>query len=50
MFGGFQAPQPSAEDIRAAEDQATYAVQSAVGMAVALYFSPFLIDAVYNLF
>ncbi|PSR75835.1 mitochondrial import receptor subunit OR translocase-domain-containing protein [Coniella lustricola] len=50
MFGGFQMPQVSPEELRAAEAQANYTVQQGVAAAVALYLSPFFIDAVSKIF
>ncbi|KAK4117416.1 hypothetical protein N656DRAFT_841089 [Canariomyces notabilis] len=50
MFGGFQPPQPSPEELRAAEAEATFTVQRAIATAAALYLSPFVIDAVWKIF
>ncbi|CCC08643.1 mitochondrial outer membrane translocase complex, subunit Tom5 [Copromyces sp. CBS 386.78] len=46
MFGGFQPPALSREELQAAEAEATFTIQRAVFTAVALYLSPFVIDAV----
>lgn len=50
MFGGFQPPQASPEEIRAQEAEATFAVQRALALAVTLYLSPFVVDAVAKMF
>ncbi|CAN8100484.1 unnamed protein product [Discula destructiva] len=50
MFGGFQMPQISPQEMRAAEAEASYTVQQGVAAAVALYLSPFLVDAVWKIF
>ncbi|KAK0634063.1 mitochondrial outer membrane translocase complex, subunit Tom5 [Immersiella caudata] len=50
MFGGFQPPQLSQEELRAAEAEASFTIQAAVAGAVSLYFSPFLIDAFFKIF
>lgn len=50
MFGGFAPPQLSDEEIRAAEAEATFTVQRALAAAVALYLSPFAVDAVWKIF
>ncbi|KAK0725813.1 mitochondrial outer membrane translocase complex, subunit Tom5 [Lasiosphaeris hirsuta] len=50
MFGGFQPPPASAEDIKAAEVEAGFTIQRAVFSAAALYISPFVIDAVWKFF
>ncbi|KAI0138350.1 mitochondrial outer membrane translocase complex, subunit Tom5 [Pestalotiopsis sp. NC0098] len=49
MFG-FAPPQLSAEEIRELESQANFTVKSFAATAVALYFSPFVIDAVSSFF
>ncbi|KAK3331244.1 mitochondrial outer membrane translocase complex, subunit Tom5 [Apodospora peruviana] len=49
MFGGFQPPQASPEEIRAAEAEATFTIQQALATAAALYLSPFVIDAVWKI-
>ncbi|KAG8167340.1 hypothetical protein KVR01_003029 [Diaporthe batatas] len=43
-------PQLSAEELRAAEAEASYTVQQVVVTAVALYLSPFAVDAVWKFF
>ncbi|POS79519.1 hypothetical protein DHEL01_v202079 [Diaporthe helianthi] len=43
-------PQLSAEELRAAEAEASYTVQQVVATAVALYLSPFAVDAVWKFF
>ncbi|OIW31317.1 hypothetical protein CONLIGDRAFT_680028 [Coniochaeta ligniaria NRRL 30616] len=50
MFGGFAPPQLSEEEIRQAEAEANFTIQQAVATAVALYLSPFVIDAVSKMF
>ncbi|KAK3364508.1 mitochondrial outer membrane translocase complex, subunit Tom5 [Lasiosphaeria hispida] len=50
MFGGFQPPQASPEEIKAAEAEAGFTIQRAVFSAAALYLSPFVIDAVWKMF
>ncbi|KAK4451103.1 mitochondrial outer membrane translocase complex, subunit Tom5 [Podospora aff. communis PSN243] len=50
MFGGFQPPQLSKEELRAAEDEASFTIQAALASAAALYFSPFLVDAFFKVF
>ncbi|SPO00232.1 uncharacterized protein DNG_03079 [Cephalotrichum gorgonifer] len=50
MFGGFAPPQISEEEMRLAEAEAGFTVQSSVVAAVILYLSPFAIDAVKGLF
>ncbi|KAI0120680.1 mitochondrial outer membrane translocase complex, subunit Tom5 [Xylariales sp. AK1849] len=49
MFG-FQPPQLTDEEIRELEVQAAFTVQTFAGISVALYFSPFVIDALSNIF
>ncbi|KAK0717363.1 mitochondrial outer membrane translocase complex, subunit Tom5 [Lasiosphaeria miniovina] len=50
MFGGFQPPQISPEELQAAEAEAAFTVQRAVAAAAALYLSPFVIDAFWKIF
>ncbi|KAB5528919.1 mitochondrial outer membrane translocase complex, subunit Tom5 [Coniochaeta sp. 2T2.1] len=50
MFGGFAPPQLSPEELRQAEAEANFTIQTAVATAVALYLSPFVIDAVSKMF
>ncbi|KAK3372153.1 mitochondrial outer membrane translocase complex, subunit Tom5 [Podospora didyma] len=50
MFGGFQPPQASAEELRAAEAEANTTIQRFIAASAALYISPFLIDAVWKMF
>ncbi|EHA45839.1 hypothetical protein MCOR27_000875 [Pyricularia oryzae] len=50
MFGGFEPPQLSEEQLRMAEEEATFAVKHFVAASVILYFSPFAIDVVSKLF
>ncbi|KAG6367706.1 hypothetical protein INS49_001901 [Diaporthe citri] len=50
MFGGMGMPQLSAEELRAAEAEASYTVQQVVATAVALYLSPFAVDAIWKIF
>ncbi|KAL2127177.1 hypothetical protein VTI74DRAFT_11206 [Chaetomium olivicolor] len=50
MFGGFQPPQPSPEELRAAEAEATFTIQRAVATAAVLYLSPFVVDLVSKMF
>ncbi|KAH8750167.1 mitochondrial outer membrane translocase complex, subunit Tom5 [Diaporthe sp. PMI_573] len=50
MFGGMGMPQLSAEDLRAAEAEASYTVQQVLVTAVALYLSPFAVDAIFKIF
>ncbi|KAK4247661.1 hypothetical protein VTI28DRAFT_8606 [Corynascus sepedonium] len=50
MFGGFQPPQASPEEIRAAEAEATFTLQRVLAAAAALYLSPFVVDAVSKMF
>ncbi|SPQ19862.1 6a2d938d-ab53-4515-afcf-9891d1b62c49 [Thermothielavioides terrestris] len=50
MFGGFQPPPLSKEELRAAEAEATFTIQRALATAAALYLSPLLIDAISKMF
>ncbi|KAK3904019.1 mitochondrial outer membrane translocase complex, subunit Tom5 [Staphylotrichum tortipilum] len=50
MFGGFQPPQATAEEIRAAEAEAAFTIQRVVAAAAVLYLSPFVVDAVSKMF
>ncbi|KAK5655935.1 hypothetical protein OQA88_5070 [Cercophora sp. LCS_1] len=49
MFGGFAPPTPSPEELAAAEAEANLTVKMAIGSAITLYLSPFVIDAVWKL-
>jgi len=50
MFGGFAPPQASPEEIRLAEAEASSTVQQVLVSAVVLYFSPFVVNAAFNIF
>ncbi|KAK4157385.1 mitochondrial outer membrane translocase complex, subunit Tom5 [Chaetomidium leptoderma] len=50
MFGGFQPPPASQEEILAAEAEATFTLQRVAAAAAALYLSPFVVDAVCKIF
>uniref|UniRef100_UPI003F77883D Mitochondrial import receptor subunit tom5 n=1 Tax=Chaetomium thermophilum (strain DSM 1495 / CBS 144.50 / IMI 039719) TaxID=759272 RepID=UPI003F77883D len=50
MFGGCQPPQPSPEELRAAEAEAASTIQRAIATAAVLYLAPFIVDAVYKMF
>lgn len=50
MFGGYEPPQLSEEQILMAEEEATFAIKSFLATGVILYLSPFAIDAISRLF
>ncbi|KAI1432020.1 mitochondrial outer membrane translocase complex, subunit Tom5 [Xylaria sp. CBS 124048] len=50
MFGGFAPPPISEEDIRLLEDEASFTVKSFFATAAILYISPFIVEAVSNVF
>ncbi|KAK1828615.1 mitochondrial outer membrane translocase complex, subunit Tom5 [Podospora conica] len=49
MFGAFQPPQLSAEEIRAGELEAAFTIKLALAGALSLYISPFIIDGISKL-
>ncbi|KAI0393765.1 mitochondrial outer membrane translocase complex, subunit Tom5 [Xylariaceae sp. FL0594] len=50
MFGGFQPPQLSPEEIQQLEGEASFTVKQFFATAIVLYLSPFVVEAVSNVF
>ncbi|KAI1323616.1 mitochondrial outer membrane translocase complex, subunit Tom5 [Xylariaceae sp. FL0255] len=50
MFNGYAPPQLSPEEMSMLETEANFTVKSFIATAVVLYISPFIVEAVSNVF